>query len=81
MSVESEKVREELADYAHRTWSGWMNHLFSKSHANGDGTVTIPAEQVVRWRRQMETEYQDLPGEEKLSDGDEADEILGIIGK
>jgi hypothetical protein len=72
-------LREDLAAYAHDTWSGWMKHMFKKTHLNDDGTETIPAELVVRWRRQMNTDYVDLPDGEKESDRKEADKILAIV--
>lgn len=72
-------LREQLADYAHASWSGWMKYLFDKSTQNEDGSVTIPASLVERWQRQMSTEYPDLPEEEKLSDLVEADRIMEVI--
>ncbi len=39
------KIREALADYAHRAWSGWMTYLFSVSvfthRAGSDLTIHI----------------------------------------
>lgn len=75
----AEYVREQLAAYAHEAWAGWMIYLFSKSTANPDGTVTIPAWAVKRWFRQMMTRYAALPEEEKASDRDEAEKILKIL--
>lgn len=72
-------LREELADYAHEAWSGWMKYLFEKSVEEPDGTVTIPAWAVKRWRRQATTIYKDLPEEEKESDREEADRMLEIV--
>ena len=71
---------EDLADYAHEAWSGWMRHLFLKSHMNQDGSAKIPADLVLRWQRQMTTKYNDLPEGEKESDRDEAKAILRIAG-
>ena len=73
-------VREKLAEYAHKAWAGWMRYMFSKSAANDDGSVTIPKSLVDRWKRQMNTEYESLPGNEKASDRKEADEMLAITG-
>lgn len=72
-------MREVLAAHAHDMWSGWMQYLFSKSTINKDGTMTIPAWAVNRWTRQADTNYSDLPEEEKESDLKEADGILKII--
>lgn len=68
-----------LADYAHKAWSGWMNYLFGLSTHNDDGTVTIPAWAVERWKRQAGTPYQGLPEDEKLSDIAEAEKILALV--
>jgi hypothetical protein len=72
-------MREQLADYAHEAWSGWMRYMFSKAEQNPDGTWTMPAWAVERWTRQMNTPYADLSELEKESDRDEADKILAII--
>ena len=72
-------VREQLADYAHDAWSGWMKYLFSKCHVNQDGSVTVPAWAVERWTRQMNTPYAELPEGEKESDRKEADRMLRIV--
>lgn len=70
---------EELAAYAHRQWSGWMEYLFSKCSFNTDGTATIPEWAVDRWQRQIKTEYKDLSEDEKESDRKEARGMLQVI--
>jgi len=72
-------VREKLAEYAHAAWSRWMAHLFETSTLNPDGTVTIPAWAVERWKRQLNTPYAELPESEKESDRKEADVMLQIF--
>ena len=76
--------RKKLAEYAHKAWSGWMQYLFSKCSPGGQfdketGEMVIPRWAVERWRRQMNTEYDDLPEKQKDSDRKEADEMLAII--
>lgn len=63
---------EKMADVAHESWAGWTKYVFSKSTKNDDGTVTIPADQVERWERQIATPYAELSEEEKESDRVEA---------
>lgn len=63
---------EQLAAYAHAAWAGWTEYLFSKCASRDDGSLTIPAEYVQRWRRQIATAYVDLPESEKASDRKEA---------
>jgi len=59
---------ESVADLVHDVWCGWMNYMFSKSVVNADGSVTIPADLVERWKRQANTIYEHLPENEKQSD-------------
>jgi hypothetical protein len=80
--------KEALARYAHEAWSGWMKYLWSRSRImniaiNGivQRCVVIPHSLVVRWERQMNTPYNDLPEDEKFSDMQEADRILKILGE
>lgn len=75
----NEKLIEELSDYAHAAWSGWMDYLFSKCVEHGDGSVTIPSTSVDRWKRQAGTKYVDLPEGEKESDREEARKMITIV--
>lgn len=72
-------LREQVADLCHKQWSGWMEYLFSKCTTNEDGTVTIPKASVDRWKRQMGTDYEDLPEKEQDSDRTEADKFLLLL--
>ncbi len=62
--------REEiLAEIQHEIWSHWMKYMFSICVENSDGgSVIIPKEKVLRWKRQLNTQYKDLSPDEKLSD-------------
>ena len=75
------EIKEQLAEYAHNQWTGWMRYLFSKGKFNKDGTWTMPNWAVERWTRQMNTEYKDLLEEEKDSDRKEAEGMLNILNK
>lgn len=77
----ADPYREKLAAEAHAAWSGWMAYLFSHATSNDDGTVTIPAWAVERWRRQLSTPYHALSPEEQESDRREADRYLAIMQK
>ncbi|MBU2060093.1 MAG: hypothetical protein KKB38_20475 [Gammaproteobacteria bacterium] len=74
-------VRESLSEYAHEAWSGWMKYMFSKMTMNEDGTATMPAWAVERWKRQMNTKYCDILECEKESDRNEADRMLAITNR
>lgn len=80
---EVEAVREKLASYAHKQWSGWMEYLFSKcvNPIEPDGTAIIPKWAVKRWKRQIETPYEELSEPEKESDRKEADGMIEIISR
>ena len=72
------EVVEELAEYAHEAWSGWMDYMFEKGTKNEDGTIIIPKWAVERWSRQAATKYADLSEEEKENDREEAIKMLDI---
>lgn len=79
--MEEKDLIEKLSDYEHDRWGRWQKYLFSKCIVNSDGTLTIPKEFVDRWTILMNTKYNDLTEEEKLSDKKEAARILDIINK
>lgn len=70
---------EVLADQEHDSWARWMVHLFATSVSNADGTVTIPAKSVQRWKRQLATPYHKLPEAEKESDRREVRKSLKTL--
>ena len=72
-------MREALANYAHDTWADGMRSVFNKSCQHSDGSVTIPPAKADHWRRQMQTEYLDLPIHEQAAGRKQADKILQII--
>jgi len=72
-------IREKLAEAQHCIWSDWMECLFQDCIMNSDGSATIPAEKVKHWKRQIETWYPELGGEEQESDRHQADKVLLVI--
>jgi hypothetical protein len=70
---------EKLANLQHEIWSHWMTYLFEVSTLNEDGSVTIPADKVERWKRQMKTHYLELPINEKKSDLEQAQKVIDVI--
>lgn len=78
--------REDLANYAHEAWAGWMKYMMSKCVAlvpddkSEPVKVAVPRALYDRWKFQVETNYADLPEEMKPSDRNEADKILAIVG-
>jgi hypothetical protein len=71
---------EELAALAHEQWSGWMQYMFSKCATTESGEVIIPKHLVERWQRQMRTPYGSLLEAEKLSDREEAQRMVKVVG-
>lgn len=70
MTDSHKKLRalEALAALEHERWSHWQRYLHEQCESNSDGSLTIPAELVTRWKRQMSTPYQLLTEKEKNSD-------------
>ena len=72
-------VVEEVADAVHAVWANWMRYQFSIGQFNDDGTWTMPRWAVERWTRQMNTDYRDLPKDERASDIDIAAQYIDLI--
>jgi hypothetical protein len=70
---------EKVANLQHEIWSHWMTYLFEVSTLNEDGSVTIPADKVDRWKRQMTTQYSELPSDERKSDLEQAQKVIDVI--
>jgi|GEM_PF-4957665 hypothetical protein len=70
---------EALAGPEHASWAHWMTYLFSQCTHNADGSLTIPADLVSHWQRQIDTDYADLTEREKDSDRQEVFDFLPII--
>lgn len=69
-------MRELIASIIHDIWSHWMQYLFDVSVRHSDGSITISAHQVRRWKVQMNLPYSELFETEKNSDREQADKIL-----
>ena len=74
-----EEIVEQMADIEHKRWSSWQKWMHECSTKNADGSLTIPADKVERWERQITTEYKDLSEEEKESDRKQVYPYLDII--
>ena len=61
------KKLEKLAEIQHDIWSHWMEYLFEQGKMVG-GEFFIKESKVLRWKRQMTTDYNNLSDEEKESD-------------
>lgn len=76
-------LREQtaVAQAQHEIWAHWMRYLFGVCSENADGSVTIPADKAVRWKRQVDTAYDDLTEREQKSDLEQADKVFIALHK
>jgi hypothetical protein len=79
MSRELERTRTLVAAEVHELWGHWMAYLFTTGQENSDGTYTLPADQVIRWRRQMATDYAGLTKREQASDLEHVDRLIRAV--
>jgi len=63
------KMFEQLAALEHDRWSRWMKYMFAN----------LTMENLVRWKRQMDTHYRNLSEAEKESDRKEVRRTLEIL--
>jgi hypothetical protein len=77
--MEKDFLKEILAKIAHENWGHWMKYLFQKGKFDSDGNFVIPKEFVEKWKKQMETKFENLTQEEQKSDFEIAEYILERI--
>jgi hypothetical protein len=63
-----EELVDLLAAEVHAMWARWMAWVFTVSFPVNNGGMLIPAEDVRRWMRQVETPYAQLRSSEQESD-------------
>lgn len=71
--------RERLAAVQHEIWASWQAWVFKVSTPNPDGSMTIPANLVARWQRQIQTPYSQLSESEQASDLRQADKVIEVL--
>ena len=89
---EEEMLREEpqidkdlelLSEFVHELWAEWMRYMLRNGHfvveKSGDIQWIVGHMPMMRWTRQMNTDYKNLPAEEQLSDKKIAQEILDLV--
>jgi len=72
-------IREIIANIIHEIWAHWMLYVFSRCEVNEDGSVTIPPALVLRWKRQINTPYNQLDEGEKRSDREQAAKVIKAL--
>ena len=79
IAEEEKALTEQCARIEHARWSKWQSYLHSKCVKNDDGSLTIPAELVTRWQKQIDTPYEELTEKEKDSDREQVQAYLPLI--
>jgi len=79
-------MREKLAELCHNQRSDWMEYLFEKSipYKPGrvqKGSLIIPKWAFNRWKKQINTPYNELSEEEKEKDRKEADKFIALFSQ
>lgn len=75
-----EELVEKLACIEHERWARWQAYLHGYCCVeNNDGSLTIPAEKVRLWQRQIDTIYDKLSESEKESERIQVREYLPLI--
>lgn len=77
--LRSPDLVEELAAVEHERWSHWQRYLHKQCVPGPDGSLTIPANLVSQWTRQINTAYAQLSEKEKDSDREQVWRYLPII--
>lgn len=72
-------ILERLAAAEHERWAHWQRYMHSKAIRNSDGSLTIPAELVIRWERLMKTPYAELTEDERQSDREQVLRYLPLL--
>lgn len=62
-------LREKLAELEHEQWAHWTKYMLEN----------LTDENIERWKRQVETPYNELSEEEKMSDREWADKAIDIF--
>ena len=71
--------KDKKAKVVHDIWSHWMRYFFTQCLPTGpNGTLIIPRYLEDRWKRLMETDFEDLTEEEKKSDYEISDKYLNF---
>lgn len=69
----------KLASIQHEIWAHWQSYLHSQCIKNEDGSLTIPKHLVEHWNTQINTQYEILSLEERLSDKNQVEKFRSII--
>ena len=68
---ESDDLLEQLSALEHEQWAHWTKYMLE----------SLTADNIARWKEQIETSYENLSDKEKESDREWARKVLKITGK
>jgi len=71
--LKDSELREKLADIEHQRWADWQNWVH-KVYLEGNF-----GEFMLRWQKQIATQYKDLTEKEKQSDRDQVDRYWHLV--
>lgn len=79
LTAKQKELIEKLAAIEHKRWAHWQRYLHSQCLENGDGSLTIPANLVKKWNKQIDTDYFSLTESEKDSDREQVMKYLPLL--
>jgi len=77
--VFNKEIMDKFGEAQHKIWADWMKFLFTEGYDMEDGSFKMKREKVERWRRQMNTPYEELTRKEQETDIKVAQDYLGDI--
>ncbi|HHP0304197.1 hypothetical protein MSG71_12770 [Acinetobacter baumannii] len=79
LTTKQKELLEKLAAIEHKRWAHWQRYLHSQCLENDDGSLTIPADLVKKWNKQINTDYFSLTESEKDSDREQVLKYLPLL--
>ncbi|MBD0476738.1 MULTISPECIES: hypothetical protein [Acinetobacter calcoaceticus/baumannii complex] len=79
LTAKQKELIEKLAAIEHKRWAHWQRYLHSQCLKNDDGSLTIPADLVKKWNKQIDTDYFNLTESEKDSDREQVLKYLPLL--
>jgi hypothetical protein len=73
------ELRDTLAAIEHQRWASWQAWLHAQGTRHEDGSITLPADRVAAWERQIATPYEALSDRERASDLEQVDRYWPLL--
>ena len=73
------ELLEQLAAIEHERWAHWQRYMHEKGNRQHDGSLTLPADLVIKWDRLINTPYEQLTEKERESDREQVRRYLPLI--